>query len=463
VALRIAFAAGSADDPVGKEGLTELTAKAMAGGGTQSLTYAELATQLYPLAATIDAHVDRDETVFSATVPAAVLDRFYPLFRDVLLAPRFDAESFARLHARQLSELTNGLRGSDDEELGKEALQGLLYEGHPYGHPVQGTERGLAAIAQADLPAHYARAFCRDRVLVGVAGGYPEGFDDTLVADLARLPGCGERAKLPEPPQRHGNELLVVNKPGAAGTAISLGFTTPVTRADGAEYPGLLFATDTLGLHRESVGRMFQDLREKRGLNYGDYAYAEFFQEEGHGSAQRANIARRQQFVSIWVRPVKRANASFALRGALHTYAKFIDKGMSDADFALMREFLTRLIGLQQQTPSRRLGFAMDDKTYGLDKPYGETLRQGWKDLDPAKLKALAATLLDTKNLAFAIVSSDGQELANELLKGDPSALPSYDSPKPAEVQSEDKEIAAFPIPLDPKGVRVVSVGEMFK
>jgi len=464
VALRIAFEGGSADDPPGKEGLTQLVATTMAEGGTEELTYADLATKLYPLAASIEAHVDRDETVFSATVPVAALEKFYPLFRDVLLAPRLDADSFTRLRARQTSELTSGLRGSDDEALGKEALQWLLYEGHPYGHPVQGTEHGLAAIALADLRSHYARVFCRDRVVIGVAGGYPTGFDDTLAADLAKLPPCaGERAKLPDPPERHGNELLVVDKPGASATAISIGFTTPVTRSDVADFPALLFATDALGIHRQAAGRLYQELREKRGLNYGDYAYAEFFQQDGYTRGVRPNIARRQQLVSLWLRPVKHANAPFALRGALRVYAKLVEDGLTDADFTRTREFLSRQVGLEQQTPSRRLGFAMDDVSYRRDKPYVETMRDAWKELDPSKLKALAAKLLETKNLAIAIVSSDGQAVASELLKGDPSATPAYDAPKPPEVQADDKEIARFPLALDASRVRVVSVSEMFK
>ncbi len=339
------------------------------------------------------------------------------------------------MRARQTSELTSGLRGSDDEALGKEALQALLYEGHPYGHPVQGTEHGLAAIALGDLSAHYARVFCKDRVLVGVAGGYQAGFDDTLVADMARLPVCTtERVKLPEPPERHGNELLVVDKPGAAATAISIGFTTPVTRTDAADFPGLVFALDALGIHRQAAGRLYQELREKRGLNYGDYAYAEFFQQDGYARTVRPNIARRQQLVSLWLRPVKHANAPFALRGALRVYTKLIEDGLTDAEFTRTREFLSRQVGLDQQTPSRRLGVAMDDRTYGRDKPYIETLRDAWKELDPPKLKALMAKLLDVKNLAIAIVSSDGQVVANELLKGDPAATPAYDAPKPPEV-----------------------------
>jgi zinc protease len=464
VAIRIAFATGSADDPASREGLTKLTATMMAEGGTVALPYAELEAKLYPLAAAIETNVERDETVFSATVPAAALDRFYPLLRDVLLTPRFDDESFARLRARQTSDLTSQLRGANDEELGKEALEALLYADHPYGHPPVGTEHALAATTLDDVKEHYARAFCRDRVTVGVAGGYPDGFDATVLSDLGKLKACdADRAKLPDAPQLHGNRLLVVDKPGAPGTAISIGFPTPVTRADQAEFPALLFATDVLGLHRQSSGRLFNELREKRGLNYGDYAYAEFFQQEGYARAARTNVARRQQMVSIWLRPVKRANADFALRGALHFYSKLVEDGVSEADFVRQREFLTRLVGLDQQTESRRLGFAMDDRTYGLDKPYADLVRGGWKDLDPAKLKALMGKLLGTKDLAIAVVTSEGDAFAAELLKGDPAAIPAYDAPKPPEVQAEDKEIARFPVPLDAKAVKVVKVGDLFK
>jgi zinc protease len=464
VAIRVAFQAGSADDPSGKEGLTRLVANMMTQGGTKALTYAELASRLYPFATEIDARVDRDETVFSATVPAQALEAFYPLMRDVLLAPRFDDDAFSRLRARQLSELTSGLRGANDEELGKEALQALLYQGHPYGHPAVGTERGLSAIAQSDVAAQYARVFCRDRVVVGVAGGFPQGFDETVAADMAKLPACTtERVKLPEPPSRQGNQLLVVDKPGASATAISIGFTTPVTRASAGDYAGLLFATDVIGLHRNSSGRLYHELREKRGLNYGDYAYAEFFEQDSYTRMAAPNVARRQQLVSIWLRPVKHANAAFALHAALRVYGRFAEEGMTDEDFARQRDFLSRLIGLDQQTPSRRLGYAMDDKVYGSDKPYIEMLRQNWKELDPAKVKALASRLLQTKDLAIAIVSSDGQDLATELTKGDPAPTPAYDSPKPADVQAEDKEIARMAVPIDARSARVVPVAELFK
>ena len=62
-------------------------------------------------------------------------------------------------------------------------------------------------------------------------------------------------------------------------------------------------------------------------------------------------------------------------------------------------------------------------------------------------------------------MEADGRAVADELLRGDSAApvTPAYDSPRPPEVQAEDKEIARFPVPLVASGVRVVPVSEMFK
>ena len=47
-----------------------------------------------------------------------------------------------------------------------------------------------------------------------------------------------------------------------------------------------------------------QDLRGKRGLNYGDYSYIEDFIQEGMSTFPVPNNPRRQQYFSIWIRPV---------------------------------------------------------------------------------------------------------------------------------------------------------------
>ena len=96
--------------------------------------------------------------------------------------------------------------------------------------------------------------------------------------------------------------MTIVEKPADA-TAISLGFPLDVTRRDDDFY-ALAVANSYLGEHRTFNGKLMQDLRGKRGLNYGDYSYIEDFIQEGMSTFPVPNNPRRQQDFSIWLRPV---------------------------------------------------------------------------------------------------------------------------------------------------------------
>lgn len=462
VAFRVVFDSGSADDPSGKEGITSLTASMIAESGTEKLTFGELSRKLYPFASSVSVHVERDQTVFSAEVAAESLEAFYPILREVLLTPRMDKESFDRLKSRAESALTDDLKGASDEALGKEALQAVLYTGHPYGHPAVGTERGLAGATLEDVAAQRKRVFCAERVTAGVAGGFPEGFDKQLAKDLAALPQCeGKRADLPAPKKTTGLKVVIVDKPTSESMAFSMGFVTDMTRAS-EDFAASAFFTSFLGLHRQSAGVLYNRLREARGFNYGDYMYSEYFEQEGWGRFPLPNIVRRQQMISIWLRPVKPENGIFAMRGALHYYRQKLEQGVPDEELTRFRGFLSRYIGLEQQTPSRRLGFALDDAAYGQSKSHVERLRASWAGLDSAKLKQVVARRFTGADMTIVIVSRDGAALKATLVKGDKTP-PTYDAPKPREVTDEDRVIEALPLGLKDEDVTVWPIADVFR
>ncbi len=461
VSFRVVFSSGSSDDPVGKEGATSLAADLTIDSGTKDLTIGELTKRLYPFAASISANVDRDTTVFEVEVAADSVAAFYPLFRDVMLTPRMDAESFARDKAHALSALTDDLRSSNDEALGKEALAVMIYKGHPYGHPSVGTEAGLSSLTLTDVQAQRARVFCKERATLGLAGGFPEGFDKTVAADMAKLPACaGSRAPLPVVSRSTGLKVLLVDKPSAESTAISIGFPYDVTRSDD-EYPALFFFASYLGLHRQSAGVLYQELRESRGFNYGDYAYSEFFTQDGWARYPAANVVRRQQMFSIWLRPTKNANGPFALKGALYFYRKLLQDGISGAELERFRGFTSRYFALEQQTESRRLGYAMDDLAYGLKEPWLERMRAAWQSMTASQLKDIVSRKLTASDLTIVIVTNNAAALKKTLVSGT-ATPPTYDSPKPARVLNADKEISKLSLGLKDEDVTIVPVGTLF-
>ena len=460
VAIRLLFQVGAADDPAGKPGLAALTAAMLGSAGTQRRSWAQVLDALYPMAADIQTYGDKDAFVFEGTVHRDNLAAFADLLAEQILTPRFASEDFTRHRQDAIDFISKTLRGNDDEDLGKQVLAALMFEGHPYGHPTAGTVAGLQAITLNDVRGFYADMFTQDRLIVGMAGGYPEGFPESFVARFSVLPVTGKpRQKLPSLPARRGGEVSIVEK-DARANAVSIGHPLDITRADDDFYP-LYLAGSYLGEHRTFNGVLMVELRQKRGLNYGDYAYVENFIQDGGTTFPLTNITRRQQHFEIWLRPVAPQTTAFAIRDALFELDQLVSKGIPAAGFQATREFLLHYVDLWAQDPSRRLGHAIDALIYGKD--IITELKARLPKMTKAQVDRAIRKHLDPRRLTLAIVSDKATALRTELLSGKPTPM-SYDTKDtPAEVLARDKSIEGFPLPFTPSRVKIVPAGVVFE
>jgi zinc protease len=483
VTLRIQLAAGSIDDPPGKEGLSALTALTIGQGGTAGLTYRQVTEALFPMAASIAPQPDREVTTFVGEVHRDHLQAFYALLRDLILKPRFDQADFARNRDLLLSSIETTLRGSDDENLGKAGLEWLMYRGHPYGRQCEsGTVEGLRAITLEDVKRFHAAHYTRDGLLIGLAGGYPASFADTVRKDFAVLPEgaakpsgaaktgpagggggpapSGGRAPLPAPRPLEATDILIIEKPALA-TAISIGYPIDVTRAD-PDFYALMVARSYLGEHRTFTGRLMNVMRELRGLNYGDYAYIENFVQDGGSTYALPNIPRRQQHFEIWIRPVRPENAPFALRQAVRELDRLVRTGLTPQEFENTRNYVLNYSRLWAQSQSRRLGTLMDARFYGFDD-YLERVQKELKRLTVERVNAAVRAHLRSDRLAVAMVTGKADALKEALLSGRPTPIV-YQTPTTDEtLLREDEAIASFPLRIDPARVRIVPARDMFE
>jgi zinc protease len=459
VAFRVAVRAGSQDDPPGKEGLAALTAAMVAQGGTRSLTYDQILAAFYPIAAAFDGACHKEHTVFSSVVHRDNLGTFSPLALEMITQPRFAPDDFERLRNEALDYVSKFLRGSNDEELGKSTLQAELYKGHPYGHPDRGTVRGLKAITLDDVKDFHLHYYHRQAIQLGLAGGFDPAAPARLEDQFDKLPADGPKPPpLGKPQTLKGLEITIVEKP-ADSTAISIGFPIDATRRDDDFY-ALVVANTYLGDHRTFSGKLMQDLRGKRGLNYGDYSYIENFIQDGGSTFPVSNNPRRQQIFSIWIRPVPGDKSVFALRAALWELNRLTEHGMDPAAFAATRDYLLNYSKLWVQTLSRRLGYAMDGEFYGRHDLVDE-LAQRLPKLTVEQVNSAIFKHLRSSGMKVAIVARDAAALRELLVSGKPSPI-TYDTQgTPEDVLAEDKEIAVFP--LKDVSVRIIPVEKMFE
>src|SRR5205807_10023400 len=143
------------------------------------------------------------------------------------------------------------------------------------------------------------------------------------------------------PPRLHPGIATAMVERRTRSTAISLGCPISVTRAD-KDWPALALVASYFGEHRSSNSYLYQRLRESRGLNYGDYAYVEYFPRGMYQFEPDPNLARQQQIFQIWIRPVEPANGMFALRAALYEFDKLVRDGLSEEAFEATRDYLSK-------------------------------------------------------------------------------------------------------------------------
>ncbi|MGB7924967.1 MAG: pitrilysin family protein [Pyrinomonadaceae bacterium] len=460
VTFRILFMTGAASDPQGKEGVAALTAAMLAEGGTRALSYEQITAAMYPMAASFGWQIDKEMTVFTGTTHVDNLDKYYGLIRQMLLDPGFRPEDFTRLKTNAINYLKVSLRESNDEELGKEHLYNIIYAGHAYGHTNMGDVSALEKLTIDDVREFYRANYTQSNLVIGLAGGYPAEFPKAAEADFAKLPaGQAAQAKRDAPKLDAGTRIEIIKRE-TRSTAISLGFPIEVTRAD-KDWPALAVVASYLGQHRSSNSYLYQRLRETRGLNYGDYAYIEYFPRGMYQFTPDPNLGRSSQIFQIWIRPVEPQNGQFALRAALYEYDKLVREGMSKESFEATREFLTKYVNILTQTQDAQLGYALDSRYYRIGI-FNDYMREQLLKLTLDDVNNAIRRHLKSDRMRIVMVTKEAEALRDAIVANKPSPI-TYNSPKPKEVMDEDKLIEAYKIEVKPEAVTVVEVGQVFQ
>ena len=460
ISFRIVFMTGAAADPKGKEGVAALTAAMLSQGGTKTMTYEQIVEAMYPLATSFNSQIDKEMTVYYGTTHVDNLEKYYGLISQMLLDPGFRAEDFARLRTDAVNFLKVSLRETNDEELGKEYLYNLIYDGHPYEHHNMGTVSSLEKLTIDDVRAFYKANYTQANMVLGLAGGYPKEFAAKVEADFGKLPaGQAARNNFETPKLATGTRIAIVKRETRA-TGLSLGFPINVTRSD-KDWPALAVVASYFGQHRNSSSYLYQKLREARGLNYGDYAYIEYFPRGMFQFTPDPNQGRTSQIFQIWIRPVTPENGHFVLRAALYEYDKLVREGMSKETFEATRDFLTKYNNILTQTQDAQLGYALDSSYYHIPD-YVTYMREQLAKLTLEDVNNAIRKHLKSDAMRVVIVTKDAEGLREAIINNRPSPI-TYNSAKPKEITDEDKLIEAYKINVKPEDVVIVPVEKVFE
>ena len=459
VAFRIMFKAGTEHDPTGKEGLASITAQMISDGGTTSNTYEQILKKLYPMAAGYGVMLDKEMTVVTGRVHKDNVAAYADLLTQAITQPAFAQADFDRIKNDALNYLDRTLRYSNDEAFGKQMLYDEIFKGTPYGHPDAGLPASVRGITLDDVKSFYKEHYTAGNCVIGIGGSYGPDLVARLKTALSTLPADAPKPVAKSTPKMpDGIDVVLVDK-DTKSTAISIGYPFDLLRGQ-RDFYALWIANSWLGEHRNSSSHLYQVIREKRGMNYGDYSYIEYYPNGWRYSTPPPNTGRRQQFFEVWLRPVPNKDAHFALRAAIREVQKLVDNGMTQEDFELTRKFLKKYVRHYAPTTDLRLGYRLDDAFYGIPN-HLESAGKMFDEMTLADVNAAVKKYIQTQNLKIAMITTNAGAVKDALVNNTPSPMV-YENPKAPEIMEEDKAIESYALKISADKVTIVPVDSTF-
>ncbi|WP_304635657.1 M16 family metallopeptidase [Pseudoalteromonas sp.] len=455
------FNTGAAADPAGKKGVAALTAAMLAKGGSETMSYKDIQKALYPLAGSFGYQIDKEMISLRGRVHKDNAAQWYALVSEQLLNPGFREDDFKRLKKELIDSIKAGLKASNDEELGKEVLYHQLYKGHPYESYNYGDLSDLEALTLDDVKAFYDKQFTQSKLTVGLIGAIPSDVKSAMLKDLTSLPqGKESRLVIPDAPALSGHHATIVEK-SAQSTAVSFGFPIETIRSS-EDWTALWLVRSYFGEHRSSNSFLYQRIRQTRGMNYGDYAYIEYFPRGMFQTKPDANLGRSEQIFQVWLRPLRSNNdAHFATRTALFELDKLIKNGISKDDFEATRNFLINFVPQMVASQDRQLGYALDSEFYNTES-FVDYVRGKLEKLTLEDVNRVIRENLQTDNIHYVFITGDGKDMQKRLASEQTSPM-IYNAEKPAELVAEDNVIADYKLAIPAKNISVVDVEKVFQ
>ncbi|MEO8815395.1 MAG: pitrilysin family protein [Mycobacterium sp.] len=245
---------------------------------TPTRTAAGMAQSVDAVGGELNAFTGKEHTCYYAHVLDTDLELALDLVSDVVLNGSCAAADVELERDVVLEELA--MRDDDPEDALGDVFLSTLFGDHPIGRPVIGNEASVSALTRAQLRSFHLRRYTPERMVVAVAGNVDHKTVVTLVRDRFRPrlirghdPAAPRRgaARVPGTPA-----LTVVNR-NAEQTHMSLGVRTPGRYWQHRQALAVLNTALGGGLS----SRLFQQIRESRGLAYSIYSSVDTFADAG--------------------------------------------------------------------------------------------------------------------------------------------------------------------------------------
>jgi len=371
---------GSAAEPRERRGVSHLV-EHMLFKGTERRSAREIAETMDGVGGNLNAFTDKETTCYYAKV----IDHHVPLAIDVLadmfLHSVFDPGEIAKEQKVVLEEI----RMYDDapDEMIHDLFVRAMWSGSNLGEPTIGYSETVTALTRDDLRGHLKSHYCPNVVIVAAAGNV----EHDRIVELCRqaFADYDGRSDPPQPEAPPLTPATLVKQKDTEQAYVVLG-TRGLSVRDERRYP--LSVLDTV-LGGGMSSRLFQEVREKRGLAYSVYSFQQSYRGAGlFGVSAGTSPATVQECVDVIVEQLQ----------------LIADLGITEAELRLAKEHMKGSLTLSlESTASRMMRLGRSEYNLGRNLTT-EEIEEKIEAVSADEVKSLAQEIFAPANLGLCVL-----------------------------------------------------------
>ncbi len=273
VAMGVWIKSGSRCEPAETNGISHFV-EHMLFKGTRSRTAQHIAREMDSIGGNLDAFTGKETICFNVKSLSDHVPIALDVLSDLVLHPTFAAQDIERERGVILEEIK--IDEDNPDVLVHELFTQSFWKDHPLGWPILGTTKTVAGLDQDKLFAYHGDRFHGGNIVFSAAGNLDhDQFAEAVAAKFAGLAGGATLQEVPAPESTA--RIVMRNKKSLEQVQICLGVPAPPI-TDENRYATLILNT-VLGGGMSS--RLFQTIREERGMAYSIYSDLSPYRDTG--------------------------------------------------------------------------------------------------------------------------------------------------------------------------------------
>lgn len=377
---------GSAQDPPDKAGLANLVASLL-DEGTTTRTSKQIAEQIDFVGGSLEVKASEDFTTASARVLKKDVDLGFALLADMLQHPAFHKQEFERIRTQILGEMASD--NDDPGHVAMKAFNQLVFHGHPYRWPLNGTEETLGKITVADVAAFYAKEYVPGQVILTIVGDVTldqvTGLVQTHFGGWKKSPVPARNIRKPGALEKKTVQLI---EKDLTQSSIVLGHSG-INRTN-PDFYAVTVMNYILGAGGFS-SRLMDSIRDKQGLAYGIMSHFD------------ARLMPGSFWISLQTRS---ETTNQAIMGVLAEMKGIRDAPVSDQELAEAKSFLVGSFPLRLDSTAKLAQVLAQVEFYGLGFEYFSQYPRWIERVTKEDVQRVAKQYLDPQRYALVVVGN---------------------------------------------------------